>query len=686
MKISIEWLKEFVDIDLSIPQLIDSLNNIGLLVDDVDKRKNDVILELETYANRPDSNGHLGVARELAAIVGKPVKEQNWPLVENEAKTADLIDIEIYEEDLCPRYSGIIVKDVKVGPSPDWLKERISAMGLKSINNVVDITNYVLFATAHPIHAFDLAKISGGKIIVRKANKGEKLRTLEGEDLFLTTDMMVIADEKNPVALAGVIGGENSAVTEDTRDVFIESACFDPVSVRKTGKKAGIQTDASYRFERGADVSFPPKAALMAASLMMQFGGTATQGIIDVYPKPKKARTVLLRSHRVKELIGVGIADEFITNILTNLGFSLENQQQGIWQVKVPFFRVDIEREADLIEEVARFYGYDNIPSMVPSYNVLEYTRDVKKSFISKIRQTLFHHGLDEAVNFSFVDPEKDALFKVGLVPVEIRNPISEKASIMRTTLMGGLLENIIWNINRGAEGVCLFEIGKVYSWEEEVTHEDTMLGMAVTGNNEPQHWQAKTEKEDFFHLKGACEALLSNLGYSAYSFEESKNPCFEPGHSICIYYKGLRIGSLGRIHQDILKAYFLKDPAWAAEINLDVLFEKQPKAFHFTPIGKFPTITRDITFIVGREVNYQDIQKDIRELQLPFLETFDLQDRFTGASIPKRKVSLSLRFVFQHPQRTLLAEDVENSITKAVKMLNAKFKIELRKGGKIDK
>lgn len=686
MKISVEWLKEFVDIDLSIPQLIDSLNNIGLLVDDVDKRKNDVILELETYANRPDSNGHLGVARELAAIVDKPVKEQNWPLVENEAKTADLIDIEIYEEDLCPRYSGIIVKDVKVGPSPDWLKERISAMGLKSINNVVDVTNYVLFATAHPIHAFDLAKISGGKIIVRKANKGEKLRTLEGEDLFLTTDMMVIADEKNPVALAGVIGGENSAVTEDTRDVFIESACFDPVSVRKTGKKAGIQTDASYRFERGADVSFPPKAALMAASLMMQFGGTATQGIIDVYPKPKKARTVLLRSHRVKELIGVGIADEFITNILTNLGFSLENQQQGIWQVKVPFFRVDIEREADLIEEVARFYGYDNIPSMVPSYNVLEYTRDVKKSFISKIRQTLFHHGLDEAVNFSFVDPEKDALFKVGLVPVEIRNPISEKASIMRTTLMGGLLENIIWNINRGAEGVCLFEIGKAYFWEEEVTHEDTMLGMAVTGNNEPQHWQAKTEKEDFFHLKGACEALLSNLGYSAYSFEESKNPCFEPGHSICIYYKGLRIGSLGRIHQDILKAYSLKDPAWAAEINLDVLFEKQPKAFHFTPIGKFPTITRDITFIVGREVNYQDIQKDIRELQLPFLETFDLQDRFTGASIPKRKVSLSLRFVFQHPQRTLLAEDVENSITKAVKMLNAKFKIELRKGGKIDK
>jgi len=282
MKISVDWLKDFVDVDLSTPDLIDSLNNIGLLVEDVEKRKNDVILELETYANRPDSNGHLGIARELAAILNTPIKEQSWPLVESDAKTADLIDIEIYEEDLCLRYAGIVVKGIQVGPSPDWLKQRLLAMGLKPINNVVDISNYVLYATAHPIHAFDLAKLDGRKIIVRKANKGEKLKTLEGEDLALSTDMLVIADEKKPVALAGVIGGEDSAVTEDTKDVFIESACFDPVSVRRTGKKAGIHTDASYRFERGADVSFPPKAALMAASLLTKFGGVASQGVTDV--------------------------------------------------------------------------------------------------------------------------------------------------------------------------------------------------------------------------------------------------------------------------------------------------------------------------------------------------------------------------------------------------------------------
>lgn len=688
MKISIDWLKDFVDVDLSLPELIESLNNIGLLVDDVETRDNDVILELETYANRPDSNGHLGVARELAALLNKPVREQNWPLVENNAKTADLIDIEIYEEDLCPRYTGIIVKGVKIGPSTGWLKERIMAMGLKPINNVVDISNYVLYATAHPIHAFDLAKLSGRKILVRRANKGEKLRTLEGENLNLTTDMLVIADEKTPVALAGVIGGEESAVTEDTKDVFIESACFDPVSVRKTGKKTGIQTDASYRFERGADVSFPPKAALMAASLMMQFGGTATQGITDVFPKPKKNRTVLLRNHRVEELIGVSVSDEFIADTLTNLGFSLEDQQPGIWQVKVPFFRVDIEREADLIEEVARFYGYDKIPSLVPAYNVLEYTHDHKKSQIAKIRQVLFHHGFDEAVNFSFVDPAKDTLFKIGREPVEIRNPISVKASILRTTLIGGLLDNIAWNLNHGAEGAHFFEIGKTYSWVEDVTHEETILGLATTGVIESPHWQTKARKTDFFHLKGACEALLTFLGYAAYSFKESKNTCFESGLSLCIFYKGRRIGSLGRVHQGILEAFSLKEPVWALEINLDVLFEKQPKVFHFSPAGKFPTVTRDLTFIVSRDVNYQDIQAGIAELQLPFLESFSLYDRFTGGPIPKGEVSLSLHFVFRHPQRTLLAEDVENSIAKAVKTLKTKFKIELREGegGKIDK
>jgi phenylalanyl-tRNA synthetase beta chain len=686
MRISVNWLKDHIDLDISIPLLIDTLNSIGLLVDGKEEVEKDVILELETYANRPDTNGHLGVARELAAKLRKPLKEQIWPLTEVGEKTSDAVGIEIFEEDLCPRYSGIIVKGVKVGPSPDWLRKRIEAMGLHPVNNIVDITNYVLYSTAHPIHAFDLALLSGPNVIIRRAKKGEKLMTLDGVDLALTPEMLVIADAKKPVALAGVIGGMDSAVTEKTQDVFIESACFDPVSIRKTSKATGLQTDASYRFERGADVSCPPKAALMAASLMTQMGGKATQGIVDVYPIPRKNKTVILRSHRIPELLGVEVEDDFVVETLANLDFSLEVQQQGIWQVKVPHFRVDIEREADLIEEVARFYGYDKIPAQVPPYTVLDDVSDHRKPFIKKIRQLLFHYGMDEVINFSFADPEKEALFPTGLSPVGIRNPISSKASILRTTLIAGLLENVAWNLNRGALGAHLFEIGNVYCWDEDATEENFFLGMVTTGEIGKKYWQYSSVDTDFFRLKGACESFLAYLGYTPLSFKASTNPCFEPGHSLCLYYKGKRIGSLGRIRKNITDSYSLETKVWGAEFNLDVLFEKQPHPFQFETVVKFPSVIRDIAFIVGQNVVYEDIKAEITRLSLPFLDEFDLYDRFRGPSIPKGKVSLTLRFIFKNLKRTLQAEEVEPSIKKVIKTLKVKFGFELREGGKIDK
>ena len=305
MRISLDWLKDYVELDLSLPQLIEKLNMIGLMVEDWEERDSDVIFDIETYANRPDTLGHLGVARELAAGLGLRLKKQNWPLTEIDQKTSHLVDVQIWDTDLCPRYSGIIVKDIQVGPSPEWLRRRIEAMGLKPINSVVDATNYVLFSTAQPIHAFDLAKIAGKKIIVRRAKDSEVLRSLEEKDVALSAEMLVIADEKKPVALAGVIGGEESSVQEGTQDVFIESAYFDPISIRKTSKKTGIATDASYRFERGTDISFPPQAALITASLLTQLGGKVTKEIVDVYPKPKKNKTIVLRHHLLSEFAAI---------------------------------------------------------------------------------------------------------------------------------------------------------------------------------------------------------------------------------------------------------------------------------------------------------------------------------------------------------------------------------------------
>lgn len=686
MKISVDWLKEYIDLDLSIPLLIDTLNSIGLLVDDNQEIQGDVVLELETYANRPDTHGHLGVAREIAARLRKPLREQTWPLTETGEQTSAAVEIEIFEEDLCPRYSGIIVRRVNVGESPTWLKKRIESMGLHSINNIVDITNYVLYSTAHPIHAFDLSRLEGGRVIIRRAKKGEKLLTLEGQDLTLTSEMLVIADEKKPVALAGVIGGMETAVSEETTDVFIESACFDPVSIRKTSKATGLQTDASYRFERGADINFPPQAALMAASLMTQMGGKATQGILDVYPKPKKSKTVVLRNHRIPELLGTDVEDDFVVETLTKLDFSLEDQQQGIWKVKVPSFRVDIEREADLIEEIARFYGYDKIPAQVPPYNALEYVSDQRRDDLHKIRQLLFHYGMNEVINFSFADPEKEILFETGLVPVAVRNPISTKASIMRTTLLGSLLENVAWNINRGAVGVHLFEIGNVYFWSDDATKENSHLGMVTTGEMGRKHWQNKHDTTDFFHLKGACEAFLSYLGYSPLTAKASNNRCFGQGYSLCLYFKGKRIGSLGRIKRNIVESYSIEQTVWGAEFNLNGLFEKQPQPFQFEAVVKFPTVIRDIAFIADENVVYEDIKAEIRRLSLPFLDGFDLYDRFQGSAISKGKASLTLRFIFKNSKRTLQAEEVEPSIKKVIKVLKGKYGFELREGGKIDK
>jgi phenylalanyl-tRNA synthetase beta chain len=682
MKISINWLKQYLNIKLSPEKLIEEMNNIGLLVDYWEEQDGDVVLELETYANRPDTLGHLGVAREIAACLGISLTERKYPLIESTEEILNAFDVQVLEGDLSPRYCGMIVKDFPVDPSPPWLMRMIRAMGLSPVNNVVDITNYVLFSTAQPIHAFDLNRLKGNRILVRKARKGEELKVLTGDTISLTNEMLVIADEKRPVALAGVIGGEETAVTEETRDIFIESACFDPVSIRKAWKKIGIQTDASYRFERGTDISFPPEAARMTASLLTQIGGKALKGMIDIYPKPRKKKTVVLRHHRVSELLGIEIEEGFIIDFLKRIGFELENQREGIWRVKVPYFRVDIDREADLIEEIARFYGYDKIPSHIPVLQGIDLEVNKKKEAEDNIRELLFHEGFDEVVNFSFMDSEKEKLFETGLEAVEIRNPISSKASLLRTTLIEGLLGNIAWNVNRGAEGVHVFEIGNVFFQKDGKCFERYFLGFAGMGQLDPVFWQEEPEKSDFFHLKGTCEELLRYLKFDDFSFSREEHPFFEKNYSLCLRFKGEMIGNLGGVRESIVEAYSIQEPVWAAEINLGSLLEKQPKPFKYSPVSRYPGIVRDISFMADQDVSYQEIKNCIEKLNIPYLEDYVLYDRFVGEGISKDKVSLSFRFVFRHPERTLLAEEADSFQEKIIKTLSTEFRLNLRGGG----
>ena len=504
MKISLDWLREYVAVDLPRQEILDKLTMIGLVADTTEERDGDLVMDLETYANRPDTLGHLGVAREMAALLGLPLIEKDWPLAELPEATTDIADVQIVAEALCPRYCGIVVRNVPVGPSPDWLTRRIEAMGLRPVNNVVDVSNYVLFATAQPIHTFDFGRIGGGRIVVRKAKRGETLVDLDGRTLALAADMLVIADESRPVALAGVIGGQASGITESTRDVFIESANFDPVGIRKTAKALGLSTDASYRFERGADIGFAPQAALMAASLLTQMGGRASRGLIDRYPRPPKATTVRLRLRRIAELLGVEVPESFVVDVLGRLGFRVEGAPKGPWRVEVPTFRVDVSREADLIEEIARFYGYDRIPSEVTPVDSFAPVVNRKRERLARIRETLAGQGLDEVINWSFADPEREAAVASGRTPVAIQNPISNRASVMRTSLFPGLLENAAWNLNRGLEGVHIFELGNVFYWGDDEKHrEDLHLGLLSTGLLPGAGFAAPAAATDFYVRQG---------------------------------------------------------------------------------------------------------------------------------------------------------------------------------------
>jgi phenylalanyl-tRNA synthetase beta chain len=423
----------------------------------------------------------------------------------------------------------------------------------------------------------------------------------------------------------------------------------------------------------------------MAASLLAQFGGRVCEQLLDVFPLPPKKKGIVLRHRRIADLLGVDVDKDFIQQTLQDLEFGLELQQPGVWQVKIPTWRVDINREADLIEEVARFFGYERIPSVLPPLQIVDPIPDQIRERAKQIRPLLFHYGFNEVINFSFSDAERERLFASGLEPVEIRNPISARASLLRTTLLGGLLETAAWNRNRGLEAVQVFEMGKVYFREDQDFRERLALGLLSTGMRGEPHWRTRSGEADFFQLKGECEALLRQLRYEPFSFERNEHPFFEPGSCLAVAFKEEKIGCLGRVAGRMREAFDLKQEVWVAEIDLDLLFGKQPRPFVYQPVAKYPGIIRDVSLLVPRGVAYQDIQKAIEKLPLPILEEVQLIDRYSGESIPQDKISLSFRFIYRHLQRTLLAEEVDKAEQQVLNQLKRIFGVQLREGGKID-
>ena len=659
MKISVNWLKEFVEITSTPRELKSDLTMIGLNTESVVAVGDDWVLDVEVTTNRPDCLNHYGVARELATLYRQPLKKIEVAVKESGGPAQDVVSIEISDPDLCARYCGRVVQNVKVGPSPEWLVKRLEAVGQRSINNVADATNYVLMELGHPLHAFDLSRLNQHKIIVRRAKPGEPLRTLDGTDHTLTRDNLVIADGTHPVALAGVMGGQESEISANTRDVLLESAWFEPVSIRRTSKSQGFHTEASHRFERGADIKMAPVALDRTATLIQLIaGGEILTGMIDVYPQPQTRPVLRLLRSEITRILGAEIPAEEIERILRGLGFQVEPSGNETWQVTVPSFRVDVSREVDLVEEVARHVGYDRLPSRVrPAPPRVE--RDTTRDKVISTSALLVSLGFHEIITTSMVDPAEGGRFSAS-TPVILANPLSQDASAMRSSAVPSMLRAIRWNLDRDTNDARLFELGKTYSMGANgVPEEHRVLTLGSTGHRRAASVYDSEAPLDFFDLKGDLEAILGTFEIPALAFEPSGPAYFQQGKSGRLVSSGVELAVLGLLQQDLARDYKLRQAVWVAEINFERLLEFPLRTRKFQPISKFPAVERDFSLVVPDEVPYARLSAAIASLAIEEVRGFHPVDRFRGGAIPSGHYSLLLRVTFGSQTRTLTSDEV---------------------------
>jgi phenylalanyl-tRNA synthetase beta chain len=682
MKISIEWLKEYVDIQESPEKLKEDLSMIGLLVEGIAEAPGSTVLEIEVTSNRPDCLSHIGVAREIAALYCRPLRYP--PVQEKPSVSPERIPfaIEIEDPKLCPRYVGLVLDGVKVGTSPEWMQQRLEAAGMRPLNNVVDITNYVLLEMGHPLHAFDFDVLRRAKIVVGRARPGDKFKTLDGTERNLDGDTLMINDGEGPVAIAGVMGGMNSEISSATGRVLLESAFFQPASIRRTSKRLGLSTEASYRFERGADWNNTIPAITRACFLMEQLAGGRIAGSLqDAYPAIKDPVHIQLRQKHAASLLGVDLTAEFIESILTRLAFKLVKEGEGIWDVTCPSHRADMELEADLIEELARFYGYGNIPSSLPPSEIVG-VHSPAYHLENAVRSLLTGQGFHEAVNLSFASETDHADFPTGDGNrIAVRNPLTEDTQFMRTSLAPGLVRSAKRNFNYNQHQVCLFEIGKVYGPGPDGTPtEKNRLGILATGGSTGQNWTVAASAHTFFHIKGLVSALLRGIRVCSFEIEGTDSvEWLNRADAAVLKIAGESAGLLGSLAPALEEKYKIRQPLYLVEIDFDRLARYAFSPIQYEPLPKYPLVERDVSIVVGRDAAYRSISGGIRELGIEELAGIDLIDVYEGEKIPKGKVGLTLRFTFQDRERTLTVDRVQSFIDTVLLYLKNTYEAGLR-------
>lgn len=662
----------------------------------------DVILEISLTPNKSDCASHIGIAREIAAALRKNINPIDSSIPKGNIKATkklnDFITVDVKNPELCPRYAARVIQNVKNGESPDWLQKELTSIGLRPLNIVVDVTNYILMDLGQPLHAFDLDKVAGRKLIIKNGFTSTKFKTLDDKERILDSEMLMICDNEKPVAIAGVMGGQNSEISNETTNVVLESAFFNPTSIRRTAKKLGISTDASYRFERGADVDMVIPAINKAAKMIAELtGGKVLGGIEEVYPHKIIEKQIHFRCNQARKIIGMEISTDEMKDIFVHLGFEIVKEKpKNELIVKIPNRRVDIFSEIDLIEEVARIINYDNIESAFSSE--INFEHDELPSYllpnllINTIRNYFANNGFNEILTQNIIDPISAYLSEEKAITIE--NPLGEEMSKMRPSIIPSMLKTISFNIRQGSQNIKLFECGKVFipqnnianSFIEDIDERDQLI-LALTGNEAPRQWGISERKLDFFDIKGYVQALFAHLKIVKYKIKpinQTENIkgeiAFFDDNSAAIYVDKQYIGLLGSISKSILQKYEIEVSVFVAVLDLTKLNEIEIPKPYYCAVSPFPIMKRDLAFIIDEKYLASEIIKTITEKANNLLKSVDIFDVYQGKNIEQGKRSIGFELTFSSNERTLTDKEVEAEIGVIVSAIEKNYNAELRK------
>jgi phenylalanyl-tRNA synthetase beta chain len=676
MKISPQWLRDFVDLPVDYPRLADELTLAGVAVEGISGEGENTVFEMEITTNRPDAMNHYGVAREASALYDLPLKPIEPKLPPSQGKSEVTIDIQ--EPDLCPRFTAREIRGATIKPSPAHIAHRLQLLDQRPISNAVDATNYVLWEIGKPTHVFDLDLLEGRCLVIRKARAGETLKTLDGVDRKLSTEDLVVADAKKPVGLAGVMGGFDTMITEKTKNILIESAWWDPVTVRRMSKRHGIHTDASHRFERGADFESTVPSTNRVAELILQSGGGKLVGdVIDVIARQLDLAPVELNPREVHRILGEKLSTLEISRILTRLGFTMLPGGEDSYLVHIPSWRLDIEREIDIIEELARLHGYDKFPNTLPAYSgEVRELPDAQKD--ARLRSSLLALGYNETISLTFISKEDARRFSTA-PELDLANPLSDEASVMRTSMVPSMLNMLAYNLNRGNDNVRLFEFGNVFEASGAKALEMKRISIGATGHVDAKVVRglapgAAARPFSFFDLKGDIESLLAPFSQWTLYYDAQAADYYHPGGSARAVLDGATVAQFGQIHPDVATARKLRQDVFVAEIYLDRLYQHDLRQARYEALPRFPAVERDFSFVFDDGVEFSKIHESICGLGIPELRSFVPVEIFRGDKVGAGKYSILMRAKFQSSEHTLRDDEVAQwagQITKALEALD---------------